>query len=238
VLLGGCGRGEPPKGDFNLRLEAVERQVALLQASGVGASFRPYTALTGGGTGALDKTDGATLSLGDVAFVALNSDATYGTVLFTYVYHDYSGAVSESAPWAIKPDTNPNANYAWQLSSASTAPPVVVTSSPYTLSAAEARTGFVQMTVTGEVDLPAAATAGFGTMVCFYARDAEVITLDPNGSEKIVLEGVAQGAGVTITSDGAAGDFTCLVAVTDTDGSGTDGWVQMGYGKTSWNTGS
>jgi hypothetical protein len=205
----------------------------MLQASGVGASFRPYTALDGGGTGALDKTDGATLALGDTAFVALNADATYGTVLFAYVYRDFGGAVSKALPFVQKPATNPNANYAWFLSLGGSSPPTTLTSAR-AITPSELRSGVVFLTTTDTATLPAAAVAGYGTTVCIIARDADVATVDLDGGEKFFIAGAAKAAGVTITSDGAAGDYWCGVAVTDIGDGSTDGWWTLGMGATPW----
>jgi len=58
--------------------------------------------------------------------------------------------------------------------------------------------------------LPGAAP---GLNCCFYAIDANVITIDPaDGTDTIYLEGVTVGAGDTIESSGAIGEFICLYA--------------------------
>lgn len=77
------------------------------------SGFYPATALTGGGTGALDKMDGADLSNGDVAIVVLENDGTYGNALLVYVLDSDSGA-SESSPSVISPDTNAGTKR-WEL---------------------------------------------------------------------------------------------------------------------------
>lgn len=88
--------------------------INLLLASFVFASnFYPATAINGGGTGALDKIDGAGLANGDVAFVALENDGTYGNALLVYVL-DADSAAAESSPSVISPDTNPG-NKRWEL---------------------------------------------------------------------------------------------------------------------------
>lgn len=77
------------------------------------ASFYPATAINGGGTGALDKIDGAGLSNADVAIVVLENDGTYGNALLVYVLDADSGA-AESSPSIISPDTNPGTKR-WEL---------------------------------------------------------------------------------------------------------------------------
>jgi len=64
------------------------------------ANFHGATALTGGGSGALDAIDGAILSDLDAAIVITLTGA------YVYSLDDDSGA-SESSPTVIAPDTNP-----------------------------------------------------------------------------------------------------------------------------------
>jgi hypothetical protein len=229
VLIAACTDTK----ELEKRISTIEKRLTMTMATGAGASFRPYSALSGGGTGALDKTDGSSLSLGDVAFVALNADATYGTVMFAYVYRDYGGAISEALPYVVKPDTNPNANYAWFLAMASSAPPTTLTSAR-AITPSECRSGVIFLTTIDTATLPKASDVGYGTTVCIIARDAEVATVDLDAADKFFIAGAAKGAGVTITSDGAAGDYWCGVAVTDADAGGTDGWWTLGMGATAW----
>ena len=69
--------------------------------------FYPAVALTGGGTGALDKIDGMDLSDLDAAMVVTGNKAYF------YTLDDSSGA-SESSPGVISPDTNAG-NKRWIL---------------------------------------------------------------------------------------------------------------------------
>jgi hypothetical protein len=236
IFISGCaGMGL----QTDSRITALEQKMAKMEkrsimdlATGAGANFYPARGIDGGAAGDLDKI--ASPTIGDIAFVVLNEDALYGNAMFVYVYTDFGAAVAQNLPYEVKPVTGSSANYAWTLASSSVAPPVVISSTPWTLTLGEARAGTAQMTVTGTVNLPAAATVGFGSMWCVFSRDAEVMTIDPNGTEKININGVASAAGVSVTSDGAVGDFGCFIAVTDTDTTGTDGWWQLGYGKTAW----
>jgi len=78
----------------------------------------------------------------------------------------------------------------------------------------------------------------YGDWVGFRVRDAaETLTVEIDNADKINLHGTALAAGNTIDSPGNAGDFIFLMASTDTDGSGTDGWVTLGYGKAVWTDG-
>lgn len=229
LLLASCATTD--YASLESRISKLEKKSVMEMATGAGASFYPFHALTGGGTGALDKPDASTLNDGDVGFVVLKGDASYGNAIFIYVLDANSGATA-SSPFVITPSGTAG-NKRWVLASSSTAPPTVV-SSTRSLTVAECRSGFAWVTGAYTVSLPAAATVGFGTMTCLYSSTANQMLVDPNGTEKINLKGGALAAGNSLKSPAAAGDFVCLVSTTDTDGSGTDGWIQLGMGKTDW----
>jgi hypothetical protein len=235
-LLFGCATGSDQQiVKMQQDIAQLQKQMKVALIGGAGAAFRPFHGLTGDAAGDLDHVDGSTLALGDVAFVELNGDATYGNSSWEYVYHDFGGAVSSNPPYEIKPASSPNANYAWVYAGGSLAPPLYITSTPHTLTLGEARAGLaIIQTNATTVNMPAAASVGFGTMWCAVSDVAEIQTIDPNGSEKMVVNGSVSAAGVAVTSDGALGDYACFVAVTDTDGSGTDGWWMLGNGLTPW----
>ena len=87
---------------------------------------------------------------------------------------------------------------------------------------------FYHFTAAATVTLDAAADAGYGAQVCYRLRDAaEAAIIDIAIAEKINLNGTALVAGTGITATGA-GESVCMVATTDTDGSGTDGWETWG----------
>ena len=75
--------------------------------------FYPATALTGGGTGALDKLSVASLSDGDAAIVILENDGTYGNAVFIYAF-DATSTTAESSPEYIRPDDYDTAGV-WEL---------------------------------------------------------------------------------------------------------------------------
>jgi len=95
-----------------------------------------------------------------------------------------------------------------------------------------------QATADATVTLDAAADAGFGATVMFRVRDtSETLIIEVDNADKINLHGTALDAGDTIDSPGSAGDFIVLVASTDADGSGTNGWLTLGYGGAVWTDG-
>jgi len=65
--------------------------------------------------------------------------------------------------------------------------------------------------------------AEVGLNVCFYSGYAAVVSINPDdGTDTIVLSGVALTAGYELDSPGAAGDFVCLLAIDATY------WITLG----------
>ena len=62
--------------------------------------------------------------------------------------------------------------------------------------------------------------------VALYSDDATVKTIDPNGTDHIWLSGADLGAGASINSPGAVGDFIVLVAFA------ANNWYSMGQSGT------
>jgi hypothetical protein len=107
---------------------------------------------------------------------------------------------------------------------------VITKSAGYTLgtdSANEAYGYLLTMTATGTVVLPAVA---IGMSVCVYSTTAAAVHIDPNASDKIILDGTALDDGDKVSSASGAGDFICLV------GHSADGWLTMGRSGT-WTDG-
>jgi hypothetical protein len=76
-----------------------------------------------------------------------------------------------------------------------------------------------------EFDLPADPT---GTAFCFNSyTNAQVVTIDPNGTDVITLNGTAASAGEAIVSSGAVDEFICLHGVNTTT------WISWGS-KGTW----
>jgi len=80
------------------------------------------------------------------------------------------------------------------------------------LSAAQCRGSINWLTGAETTSLPA---AGEGMNVLLYSTDATVKTIAPNGSDHIWLNGADLGAGITMQSPGAVGDYIVLVARSD-----------------------
>lgn len=222
--------------DLEKRVAKLEKKSVMDMATGAGANFYPARSIDGGAAGDLDKI--ASPTLGDTAIVITDADATYGNAMFVYVYHDFAAAVSEALPYEVKPDTGSNANYAWTLVYSSVSVPVVMTGNT-TLTLGQAHAGLVQATAAGTLTLPGAATVGFGTTICVFVRDVSetVVVESATAGDKINLHGTPLDAGDVIDSPGNAGDFICLVSSTDADGTGTDGWITLGYGEAVWTDG-
>lgn len=84
------------------------------------------------------------------------------------------------------------------------------------------------VTAAATITLDAAADAGYGATVSYRVRDAsEACLIETASGEKINLSGTALATGTGITATGV-GKFVTLVATTDTDASGTDGWEVWG----------
>lgn len=106
ITVFGIGTGNRDLGEVKMKKFIVIAAILLILAPAAWAkNFYPATVLSGGGTGALDKLDGATLADGDVAMVTLIGDGTYGNATFVYVL-DADSAAAESVPLVIAPDTN------------------------------------------------------------------------------------------------------------------------------------
>ncbi len=84
--------------------------------------------------------------------------------------------------------------------------------------------------VTGTATRTLRPVATSGQSICYYATTASVLTIDPSGSDVIVLAGTVQTGGVTIVSPGAAGNFVCFLS------NGTN-WYALGVSG-AWSTGS
>lgn len=94
-----------PRRPFRLLAAALLALLAGATAAPAATQFYPAVALTGGGTGALDKISGAGLNDRDVAIVVLKGHATYGNAVLFYVLSATSGA-AESVPNVIAPDVS------------------------------------------------------------------------------------------------------------------------------------
>jgi len=91
------------------KITQLEKKIAELEkgrysTEGAGYNFYPFTAISGGGTGSVDKVTG--LADKDVGFVALQDDGTYGAgdnqgnAVFFYT-HDAGASAGDNYPWSI-----------------------------------------------------------------------------------------------------------------------------------------
>ena len=71
----------------------------------------------------------------------------------------------------------------------------------------------------GTWNLPAVAT---GMSLCVYSTTAAAVVINPDNSDRIILNGTALADGDSITSASGAGDFICLMA------DSSAGWVTLG----------
>ena len=220
----------------------LEQQVLMGGTERAAASFYPFTGgLTGGGTGALDKITGTDNK--DAGIVMLEADGTYGNAFFAYVL-DVDGAGTEAVPDLI--DSGDAGNEDWKLCKVYGSEIIGRTSWGPEITA-NITLGDELTEVWGKayivsaactVTLGKASTVGFGSTVLLIVRDiSETVIVEIDAADKINLHGTPLDAGDTIDSPGAAGDFIVLIATTDADGSGTDGWRTLGYGAAVWTDG-
>jgi hypothetical protein len=71
----------------------------------------------------------------------------------------------------------------------------------------------------GTWNLPAVAS---GMNICIYSTTAAAIVVNPDDGDVITLNGTALSAGDSITSASGAGDFICLMGVSDSS------WLTLG----------
>jgi hypothetical protein len=82
---------------------------------------------------------------------------------------------------------------------------------PWTLTSAEGQWIFADEAGAAQIDLPALAS---GSSFCVYSTTAQVISLNPNGTETIIDASItpALDAGDELDSPGAIGDYVCLLS--------------------------
>src|SRR4030042_361049 len=93
------------------------------------------------------------------------------------------------------------------------------TTTPYTLTAANAYGRIIFYGATGTINLPAGVT---GMSIVIYNTGAFTITIDPDGTEVVVRDGTVQTGGVSFTLSSGAGNYVTLV----NDGTR---WITLGY---------
>ena len=102
----------------------------------------------------------------------------------------------------------------------------VTTGTAFTMGAAEGQWVFMDEVGATQIELPAVSV---GARFCVYSATAQVISLNPAGTESIFLDGADITGGDELDSPGALGDYVCLRSngtnwyVTDIDGAWVDG---------------
>ncbi|MBW2417279.1 MAG: hypothetical protein JRH19_01965, partial [Deltaproteobacteria bacterium] len=99
---------------------------------------------------------------------------------------------------------------------------VATLSSSQTLTTNQVRGDFFMVTAAASITLPPVDESVTGMSVCVYSTTAATVSLYPDASDRIVLDGTAAGNGDPVTSAGSAGDFICVL-----NGS-TAGWTTLG----------
>lgn len=231
-LLSGCATtgGVSPE-----RVASLEKKVSnleLMMSSAVGAAFRPFTAVTGGGAGSVDKIDGASLSDGDGAVVLLTGDSTYGNARLFYVLDATSscgGDDTNTPPLYFPPNTNPGTK-CWELVHASNLPPMVGDADDFddNFTGAYLYGGTYVCNGTGTVLLPSvAAIPANDVHFSVITQGAIAVVIDPNAIDSMLTDGTQQADGANITNLSTAGD---MAVVQNLSAAGwlvnTNGWTQ------------
>lgn len=94
-----------------------------------------------------------------------------------------------------------------------------LTANPLTLTTNQCYNSTLFYGATGQINLP---TGEVGMNLVIYNTGVFTITVEPNGTNVIVRDGVAQAAGVNFTLSAGAGNFVSLIW------DGTN-WVTIGY---------
>jgi len=95
----------------------------------------------------------------------------------------------------------------------------ITSTGTYSLTAANAYNSVIFYNDTDTLALPAAVA---GMSVCIYVTGTNLTTIDPNGTDVIVVDGTANAAGDAFTVAGVAGNFVCLVA------DAANHWITLG----------
>jgi outer membrane murein-binding lipoprotein Lpp len=257
LILAGCG-GFGFKSDssniseLEAKVKALEEKIddiEMFGAGGVGANFYPARGLTGGAAGDLDKI--TSTNDGDVGFVVLHDDATYGDAILIYVLDDDSACgeddTGQPPRYFIAPDDPTGATECWELANiyalSSVSPMKVVahSSGNDTLTVDEVTNTYIYVTVAADFTLPEIGTLAevmgtvnmvpVGSSFCVHTVGAIQIDIDPHANNSITLDGTEDTNGHRIENTATAGDMICLVAC-DSNGwcapSNPDSWVAGG----------
>ena len=88
---------------------------------------------------------------------------------------------------------------------------IIDTAANLTLTSAQCRGSVVFVSAAATITLPAVSSVVEGGNVTVYSTGANAVHVDPNASDRIVLDGTALSDGHKLTSASAAGDFITVV---------------------------
>lgn len=183
---------------------------------------RAFTALTGGGSGAMDAVSQDGIEDGDIG-IAVVSGVTY------FYYYDADAEDAESSPFIVRP--NDYDVGVWKLANFTGGTMlgktnIVVTTDGTESPTAEQMYGTVFIadhgTATSDTDYTLPGVEA-GMSACFYDNGGGTggIIIDAADGDEILLNGTSVGAGDAIDSpgvagDGANGDFICIMGIDTT----------------------
>jgi hypothetical protein len=221
--------------DLDERFTALEESALMEEAAGVGAATKMYgrDCVDGSCAAGKDLDDAMGMSDGDVAMIP--KDPTYGFLIYEY---DDPSSTGDDPPWVIDPDSGTGE---WLLRDTTWENMLGKmdisneTGDPITVNDYDTGTYFANQDNDAiEFNLPALPTDlvyCFGNSHVTGTPIAKPITLDPDASDYIILDGTAAAAGQIIGSDGDGKDNICVVGldssywkVTGYQGTWTEGY--------------
>jgi len=199
-----------------VQLQDRVEQLEMMQGVGVGADIYPVTqGFTGGGTGVLDTI--TSTEDDDASMVIFNDDTTYGEAVFFYSL-DSDGGSGDDVPWYV--ESGDGSSERWELcdghfnSIFSKIKVQKKDGASYQPLARETGTMFINddNDIITFGTLPADPT----DLVYCFGNDTGVtaiITITPDASDYIVLDGTATSQAEGIKSGGNAKDSVCLIGL-------------------------
>lgn len=222
------------KGD----IEDLRVEMMMMMGQQVGAKFYPARGTYGGAAGDLDKITGTVDR--DVGMVELHDDADLGDVTLIYILDVDSACGGDDAASPPKFfQAGDGGNECWELANlvalkSYAAAHAISDADGETLEVFEVMNGYVTATGAGTFNLPdigtATGDAPVGSIVCFETVGDVNVSVNPDNSDTITLEGVTDGAGEQVNNPAANQDGTsiCFIANTTTNWSAPtnpDTWV-------------
>jgi hypothetical protein len=223
-LFAGCAS----KGDIKRLEDRMGRMEAMIGA-GVEASFYPATGFygpgpTGGNCDAITST-----ADGDMCMVIKEADSNYGNAMFVYVLDDASSCGGDDT--ALPPkyfQAADGGNECWELAKVfgletGAAAYAMSDADGETLENFEVMNGYILATGAGTFNLPDIGTGDddvpIGSVVCFETQGDVNVSINPDDSDTITLEGVTDTAGHQLDNPSSSQDGTaiCITACGSTN---------------------